>query len=360
MPRCDVDREIDMPRTRSLIQTVSLATGLLVLGTVWVFTATQNVLPKYAANGALVDSVVSEQAGRVGIGAASVEGRLEVKSAGVNSSPIVARNSANTNKLFEIVEGSAGNANLYVYTVSGSQAVAMSAGASSPRVEVKSASTNSSPLIVRNSANANALFEILEGNGGHSNLYLYKLDGTKAVAIASSNDNSYFAGAGNVGIGTTTPTAKLHVAGNVVVDGNIGAKYQDVAEWVEATEPLDAGTVVVVDDNSDNRVTASRRAYDLAVAGVVSPTPGVILGEPGTRKALVAHSGRVRMKADAGYGAIRRGDLLVSSATKGYAMRSTPMNVGGARVHRPGSVLGKALEPLASGRGDILVLLTLQ
>ena len=36
------------------------------------------------------------------------------------------------------------------------------------------------------------------------------------------------------------------------------------------------------------------------------------------------------------------------------------IDVGGARIHRPGTLLGKALEPLAKGTGEILVLLSLQ
>jgi hypothetical protein len=165
---------------------------------------------------------------------------------------------------------------------------------------------------------------------------------------------------GRVGIGTTAPTALLHVAGDAVVDGNIAAKYQDVAEWVESGTPLEAGTVVVVDPEAADGVRVSARAYDVAVAGAVSAQPGLVLGERGANKSLVAQSGRVRVKVDAKYGAIRPGDLLVTSPTPGYAMKSKAVMVHGVALHRPGTILGKALQPLTAGKGEILVLLTLQ
>jgi hypothetical protein len=96
------------------------------------------------------------------------------------------------------------------------------------------------------------------------------------------------------------------------------------------------------------------------VAGAVSRQPGLVLGERSDTKAMIAQSGRVRIKADARNGAIRIGDLLVTSPTQGYAMRSRPMRMGSQAIHRPGTVLGKALEALPSGKGEILVLLTLQ
>jgi hypothetical protein len=41
-------------------------------------------------------------------------------------------------------------------------------------------------------------------------------------------------------------------------------------------------------------------------------------------------------------------------------MKSQPIDIGGVQIHRPGTVIGKALEPLPSGEGEILVLLSLQ
>lgn len=185
------------------------------------------------------------------------------------------------------------------------------------------------------------------------------------LQLEASNGGSVVMSAhanGSVGLGTDNPDSayKLDVVGNVRVSGNIAAKYQDVAEWVEASEALPAATVVVLDSNKSNFVTASSRAYDTRVAGVVSAQPGVILGEQAENKVMVATTGRVKIKVDASRGAIRVGDLLVTSNQSGVAMKSRPITVGGTRIHRPGTIIGKALEPLAKGQGEILVLLSLQ
>jgi hypothetical protein len=62
--------------------------------------------------------------------------------------------------------------------------------------------------------------------------------------------------------------------------------------------------------------------------------------------------GIVPCKVSAENGPIRPGDLLVTSATPGHAMRDSDPGVG--------TVLGKALERLESGTGTIRVLVSLQ
>jgi hypothetical protein len=163
-----------------------------------------------------------------------------------------------------------------------------------------------------------------------------------------------------IGDPTMADTAILNVAGDISVTGNINAKYQDVAEWVSSGARLDAATVVVLDPSRDDQVMPSSRAYDTTVAGVVSSAPGIILGVGGEGKEKIATTGRVKVRVDATRSPIVIGDLLVTSDEPGTAMRSEPIEVGGTKIHRPGTVIGKALQSLPSGRGEILVLLSLQ
>ncbi|MDQ5845734.1 MAG: hypothetical protein M3539_10625 [Acidobacteriota bacterium] len=212
--------------------------------------------------------------------------------------------------------------------------------------------------------------------------------GTTQFSAGSNTDAVRFAGSGGTNITfdpttkkviidgpTSTPSAANISAGqfgqntgggnytfpgDVTVTGNINAKYQDVAEWVPATHALPAGTVATLDPTKSNHVEASSKAYDTRVAGVVSAQPGITLGERAENKLLVATTGRVKVKVDASAGAIQVGDLLVTSEVPGLAMKSQPIDIGGVQIHRPGTIIGKALEPLAKGRGEILVLLSLQ
>lgn len=177
----------------------------------------------------------------------------------------------------------------------------------------------------------------------------------------------YLMGDGSMGIGQQ-PTSNealvvsgnVRATGNISADGAINAKYQDLAEWVPSDEDLQPGTVVVLSRSGANRVTTSSTPYDTRVAGVVSAQPGILLGEAGADKEQVATTGRVRVRVDASAGPVEIGDLLVTSAKPGYAMKSIPVELSGLSMHRPGTIIGKALEPLTSPEGEILVLLSLQ
>jgi hypothetical protein len=208
--------------------------------------------------------------------------------------------------------------------------------------------------------------------------------GTTQFSAASNNDAVRFAGAGGTTVSFDAATKKVTIdgstsslsaanvtagqfgagnytfPGNVTVNGNIAAKYQDLAEWVPSSEQIAAGTVVILDSTKDNHVISSTHAYDTRVAGVISAQPGIALGEGGDNKSLVATTGRVLVRVDASRAPIHVGDLLVTSDIPGVAMKSEPVNVSGIQMHRPGTIVGKALQSLEKGSGKILVLLSLQ
>lgn len=209
----------------------------------------------------------------------------------------------------------------------------------------------------------------LDVNGGVNSFRAKAASASVNDTIATFENNSAIQmivrANGNVGIATINPTEKLHVTGNVKVSGtveggNIIAKYQDLAEWVESSQELTPGTVVVLDSTKSNHVVSATQSYDSRVAGVISRQPGIALGEQGEGRVLVATTGRVKVKVDATNGPIQIGDLLVTSDREGFAMKSAPVEIGGVRIHRPGTLIGKALEPLTQGTGEILVLLSMQ
>jgi len=197
------------------------------------------------------------------------------------------------------------------------------------------------------------LFGSAEENG---NLNIQSTASTQKGTIFISQNG------GNVIIGPPNGMApeQLRVNGSINVTGNINAKYQDIAEWVATSRPLQPGTVVVLDPSRVDAVIPSFESYDLRVAGVVSANPGIVLGEAEDGKDKIATTGRVRVRVDATDAAIHIGDLLVSSSKEGMAMRSIPMDINGVKIHRPGTLIGKALQSLETGEGEILVLLSLQ
>jgi hypothetical protein len=121
------------------------------------------------------------------------------------------------------------------------------------------------------------------------------------------------------------------------------------------------GMVVSIDPREVGKLIVADQPYDHRVAGIISGAgdvkPGLLLGQPGTvadGELPVANAGRVWCLADAGSGGpIEAGDLLTTSSTPGHAMRAEQARAGGA-------IIGKAMSSLKSGRGLVLVLVSLQ
>ncbi|NTV03423.1 hypothetical protein HGA89_00710, partial [bacterium] len=165
---------------------------------------------------------------------------------------------------------------------------------------------------------------------------------------------------GNMGVGTTAPAAKFHVAGTARV-GILEISGADLAEKFPLSEQGEPGTVVVIDADRAGMLRPSVADYDTRVAGVISGAGGLSVGavlgqctpEPDAQP--IAMSGRVWTRCDATACAIEPGDLLTTSGLPGHAMKA----VDPARSH--GAVIGKAMTRLARGEtGLVLVLINLQ
>ena len=143
--------------------------------------------------------------------------------------------------------------------------------------------------------------------------------------------------------------------------GDIKLMGADCAEGFRINETasrIEPGTVMVI--GNDGLLQQSYKAYDRRVAGIVSGAgqykPGIILGTNFDREGHVAIAliGKVFCNVDARQTPIEVGDLLTTSDHPGYAMKaSIPSEAFGA-------VLGKALQALKEGQGQIPVLISLQ
>lgn len=165
---------------------------------------------------------------------------------------------------------------------------------------------------------------------------------------------------GNMGVGTTAPAARFHVAGTARV-GVLEISGADLAEKFPLSEQGEPGAVVVIDPDRAGMLRPSVADYDTRVAGVISGAGGLSVGavlgqctpEPDAQP--IAMSGRVWTRCDATACAIEPGDLLTTSGLPGHAMKA----VDPARSH--GAVIGKAMTRLARGEtGLVLVLINLQ
>ncbi len=129
----------------------------------------------------------------------------------------------------------------------------------------------------------------------------------------------------------------------------------DFAEMLPAEKGLEPADVLVIGE--DGTLILSSEPYQTNVAGVYSTEPGFTGGKPveGSVAGTIplAISGIVPAKVSAENGPIKPGDLLVTSSTPGYAMKAD-------RDPVQGSVIGKALGKLESGKGSIRILAILQ
>ena len=309
-----------------------------------------NVIPIFSGGLTLADSTITETNGLVGIGTSSPIAPLTL--VGIGSSrvgfPAVADFSGSTTERARLGIGNTGGG-----------------------------TSHSSALIFYSGTQPTYEFGTDFYYNGTQSFYIWDGQTNQIPWFIDSSDN--------VGVGTLTPAAKLEVNGNVISDGTLTVKGQggitfsdgtvqstaftgvvcggDYAESVDVTGDrthYEPGDLMVIDPNAEGKFLKSAEAYSTFVTGIYSTKPGVIgrrqLTDRSNMKEEVpmAMTGIVPTKVTAENGAIKPGDLLVTSSKLGYAMKGTD------RSKMLGAVIGKALGHLDSGTGVIEVVVTLQ
>ncbi len=316
--------------------------------------------------------------GNVGIGSATPNGKLEVVAQDalrlVGYNPFLTLFDSNAGYARGRIQGVAGDINLFTESyLNGANPFSFLKVANNGNVGIGSAAPVGKLEVVAQDAlrlvgyqpfltllddNAGYAKSRLQGVGGdvllETEAFINSADPTKGFLLVKS-------GTGNVGIGTATPQNTLDVNGTTRTHSIIITGGADVAEpFKMGAADLPKGAVVVIDREHPGELKLSSREYDPAVAGIISGAnginPGIALHQEGALDGgqNVALSGRVYVLADAANGAIEPGDLLTTSATPGHAMKVANHLKG------QGAILGKAMTGLNSGKGMVLVLVTLQ
>jgi hypothetical protein len=207
----------------------------------------------------------------------------------------------------------------------------------------------------------------------HSGVFGVSSAGDGVFGVSNASYKSGVVGISNTTLGWGGYFRNTAGGTALSVDGMAVTKTLQILGGSDLAEPFDVttadgsprvepGMVVAIDPDRPGDLRLADRAYDAAVAGVISGAnrlaPGMVMKSEGDAYADGAHpvalTGRVWCRADAGFGAIRPGDLLTTSPTPGHAMKATDRERAG------GAILGKAMTALADGRGLVLVLVSLQ
>ena len=338
---------------------------------------TANYISKFTGSTSIGNSVVYDASGLIGIGTTSPSYKLHVNS-GVDNAPLMLQSTDptvalclkdNTTSFYGMALVRTGD-NLELRTQDAARLTILPTGqvgigTASPSYTLHvNSGVDNAPLMLQ-STDQTVVMCLKDDT---TSLYGMALVRTGDTLDLRTQDQARITitGAGNVGIGTTSPSRALTVRGNILVERSNGTSVIELGEGLDYAEGFDVtdrnaaepGTVLVIDADSPGQLAVSTKPYDTRVAGIVAGARG--LGS-GVRLGVdqfdcdVALAGRVYCNVDATECAVQPGDLLTTSATAGHAMKAVDFDLA------KGAILGKAMQSLEKGqKGQMLVLVTLQ
>jgi hypothetical protein len=212
--------------------------------------------------------------------------------------------------------------------------------------------TNAGAVVGKNSGTGGIGVHAIANSGGGDG-------GTGLLAeLESGSGNLAVFKTGGVNMARIDDTGHGFFNGGTTNSGADVAEYFDVENSRNTYEP---GDVLVISQNSDRKVEKSSSPYSTLVAGVFATKPGVLLTEKNAEQNQLNNMvpmgiiGVIPTKVCLEGGAIKRGDLLVTSSIPGVAMKADPEKV------RLGQVIGKALQEYsAENIGKINVLVSIK
>ena len=189
--------------------------------------------------------------------------------------------------------------------------------------------------------------------------------GSTAASIQAVSDGSGF-----LTLRDASGAVSITLDGDLNGQGRITTQVIQITGGSDLSENFDikplhhelkTGMIVCIDPEKPGQLVTSSKAYDKTVAGIMSGAggvrPGMLMGQQGSvadGQHPVALTGRVYCWVDADQGAIKAGDMITTSEVPGHGMKVQD------HARAQGAIIGKAMSSLESGKGLVLVLVSLQ